>query len=304
MSKPQNPIKKIDFAFITVVREANPNGDPLDANRPRTDRQGLGEMSDVCLKRKLRNRLVLAGQKILVQANDRAEDDLTSVRARLEAAIPTPDKLPQRELVERACATFYDARAFGALLAFKPQKKKNKGDGEEDTEAVSVGIRGPVTVRQTKSIKPVDVAVSQISKSTNAETQEKDGARASDTMGTRYRVTDAVYVTYGSISALLAEKTGFTPDDAEALKQAILTLYEGDESAARPAGSMLLTQLVWWEHEAKHGNCNSGLVHDTLPIPNDQGLIVEAAIRPMAGVQAKVFYAPGVAPLVTPSLDI
>ena len=106
---------KIDFAVILRVKHANPNGDPLNGNRPRTDYSGFGEISDVCLKRKMRDRLIEAGQPVFVQAADRKNDDATSLRDRAEKALGK--KLGSVNLAKLACETWFDVRAFGQLFA-------------------------------------------------------------------------------------------------------------------------------------------------------------------------------------------
>jgi len=164
MSTLQN---KIDFAVILKVKNANPNGDPLNGNRPRTNYDNYGEMTDVCIKRKIRDRLlekwVAGGKKeddgnmIIVQSDDRKADEHKSLRARAEAILG--NKLGSNETIELACERWFDVRAFGHLFALprKPKAKKDEGnDGEGDT-GISIGIRGPVTVQSAFSVAPVDV---------------------------------------------------------------------------------------------------------------------------------------------------
>lgn len=149
--------KKIDFAVIVSVKNANPNGDPLNGNRPRTDYEGLGEMTDVCLKRKIRDRMVERfvdleknkegqekGQAVFVQSDDRKCDDAKSLKARAEAELGKDLGGPQT--VKKACEAWIDVRAFGQLFAFKSDKKgKKKDDGESEGDTgISIGIRGPV----------------------------------------------------------------------------------------------------------------------------------------------------------------
>lgn len=217
---------KIDFALVFSVNKANPNGDPLNGNRPRTDYDGYGEVSDVCLKRKLRNRLQDLGEAIFVQSDDnRAEGDnfrslndrfLGHAEIRLEMN-KKPDKsesdLRDKEKIKGiACKTWYDVRAFGQVFAFKKKgngKKKSDID-EEGADSVSIGVRGPVTIQTAVSVEPVEVSSMQITKTVNLETNIKDpDEKASDTMGTKHRVDKGVYVTYGSINCQLAEKNGF-----------------------------------------------------------------------------------------------
>ena len=127
---------KIDFAAVVYVEGANPNGDPLNGNRPRTTMNGLGEISDVCIKRKIRNRLQDEGQRIFVQSADRADDGMKSLKDRAEPVIKRAGKDVDK-FISEACAEWFDVRAFGQLFAFK----------SKDTDGVSVGIRGPVSIR-------------------------------------------------------------------------------------------------------------------------------------------------------------
>lgn len=121
MSTLQN---KIDFAVVLRVTHANPNGDPLNGNRPRADYDGHGEITDVCIKRKLRNRLLESGQSIFVQSDDQKIDDFKSLKARADAALGK--KLGSSETVKLACEQWFDVRAFGQLFAFKSDKKTKK----------------------------------------------------------------------------------------------------------------------------------------------------------------------------------
>ncbi len=122
MSTLQN---KIDYALVLRVKNANPNGDPLNGNRPRTDYGGFGEITDVCIKRKLRDRLQEAGQSIFVQSDDRKTDDETSLRNRAESSLNglgkdnwNPKKTKKDDAAKKACAKWFDVRAFGQVFAF------------------------------------------------------------------------------------------------------------------------------------------------------------------------------------------
>ena len=108
---------KIDFAVIFTVTNANPNGDPLDGNRPRTTLEGLGEISDVCLKRKIRNKLMDMGQNIFVQSDDRRVDDYKTLKERATPILK--QKGTSAELAQKACQEWYDVRAFGQVFALK-----------------------------------------------------------------------------------------------------------------------------------------------------------------------------------------
>jgi CRISPR-associated protein Csd2 len=270
---------KIDFAVILRVKNANPNGDPLNGNRPRTDYSNFGEMSDVSIKRKIRDRLIERwvnngkkeddGNMIFVQSDDRKVDGARSLRERAELVLGKDLGAPKT--AEKACEKWLDVRAFGQLFALKSNKKagKKKEDGsdEEGDTGVSIGIRGPVTVQSAFSIEPIDISSLQITKSVSGE---GDGTkRGSDTMGMKHRVDQGVYRFFGSMNPQLAEKTGFTDADADAIKQVLPNLFENDEAAARPAGSMEVLKVIWWQHNCKAGQHSSAKVHRTLTVNPD-----------------------------------
>lgn len=263
---------KIDFAVILRVNHANPNGDPLNGNRPRTDYNGLGEISDVCLKRKLRDRLQESGSAIFVQSDDRKNDDATSLQDRAIKGLGKDFGGP--ETAKKASEKWFDVRAFGQLFAMKSSKKK--ADSESDSAGdigVSIPIRGPVTVQSAFSVAPVDVTSTQITKSVSGE---GDGTkRGSDTMGMKHRVDNAVYVFFGSMNPQLAERTGFSDADAEAIKAQLPRLFENDASSARPEGTMRVLKVFWWKHSSKAGQYSSARVHGTLRVSPDGAYTLE-----------------------------
>ena len=264
---------KIDFAIIIRVNRANPNGDPLNGNRPRVDYEGFGEISDVCLKRKIRNRLLAEGHSIFVQSDDNKVDGMPSLRERaisdefgLGKDAFNSKKAKPEETAKKACAKWIDVRCFGQLFAFS-------GTGKD---GVSIPIRGPVTIQSAFSVEPVGVTSIQITKSVSGE---GDGSkRGADTMGMKHRVDRAVYVTFGSMSTQLAERTGFSNEDAEIIKQILPRLFEGDASSARPDGSMAVEKVIWWQHNCKSGQYSSAKVHKTLQV-NPDGSINENVLK-------------------------
>jgi len=249
---------KIDFAVVLTVKNANPNGDPLNGNRPRQNFDGKGEISDVAIKRKIRNRFQDLGETVFVQSNDKTSDSFTSLRDRAEgnaelAKVMKDKKSSADDFAKVACEQWIDVRSFGQVFAFK-------GGGEK---GVSVGVRGPVSLHAAISVDPVDVQSLQITKSVNSEPGDKKG---SDTMGMKHRINFGVYVFYGSINVQLAEKTGFTFDDANQLKEALRTLFQNDVSSARPEGSMEINKLVWWTHNNKLGQYSAAKVHRAVKV--------------------------------------
>jgi len=257
---------KIDFALVIGVKNANPNGDPMLGNRPRTDMYGYGIITDVCLKRKLRNRMDDLGAEIFFRAPDRSDDGFQSLQERAENT-PDLDFSNLDTLSATACKKWLDVRSFGQLFAFPSKGKKGKkAEGEEEAVAgVSVGIRGPVTIQQAKSLNLVDIEDLQIAKCFNGVTAEK-GKKGSDTLGHKFCVPFGVYVAYGSINARLAQKTGLTEEDVALIRESLQTLFENDESADRPSGSMEVLQVIWWEHKGLDASVASGVVHRSLNI--------------------------------------
>jgi CRISPR-associated protein Csd2 len=261
--------KKIDFAVIVTVQRANPNGDPLTGNRPRVTYEGLGEISDVAIKRKIRNRLMNMGKKIFVQSDDNREegDNYRSLLARASKEIKADPKKEDEKYRKEACGKWLDVRAFGQVF---PIKGASKGQG------ASIGIRGPVSIHSAFSIAKVENRMTslQITKSVStAEGKEGDaGKRASDTMGMKHRVDHGVYVFYGSMNPQLANKTGFSDEDAQAIKDALRTLFVNDASSARPEGSMTVHKVYWWEHNSPNGQYSSAKVHRLLNVKVREGV--------------------------------
>ena len=152
-------------------------------------------------------------------------------------------------------------RSFGQVFAFR-------------SDSVSVGVRGPVSIHQAVSVSPVEVQSIQITKSVNSEPAEK---KSSDTMGMKHFVRFGLYKIKGSINVQLAEKTGFTEEDAETIKKCLRTLFINDASSARPDGSMEVVKVYWWKHNCKDGQYSSAKVHNLLTITPKDGALVPAS---------------------------
>ena len=285
---------KIDFMVLIAAHGANVNGDPLNGNRPRTDYNGFGEMSDVCIKRKIRNRMQDLGHRIFVQSQDRCDDGCGSLKERAEKELGKGNKnqSPQ-EYAQKACRAWLDVRSFGQVFAFAGGKEK--GDG------VSVGVRGPVSIHQAVSISPVEIQSMQITKSVNGEPAAKSAnsesteKRSSDTMGMKHFVRFGLYVVKGAINVQLAEKTGFSEEDAETVKECLRTLFCNDASSARPEGSMEVLKVYWFRHNCKDGQYPSAKVHRSLEIAlKNEGKIPESVedynmrLLPLEGLDPEV----------------
>ncbi len=285
--------KKIDFAVILRVEHANPNGDPLNGNRPRTDYNGIGEISDVCLKRKIRDRLQEAGHSIFVQSDEHNSDGMRSLRERAESeefglgkqafnlsakGKKSPKSLRlaselaidefglKRKTISAACAKWFDVRAFGNLFAWGPQSADDD-ETQAKSQGVSLAIRGPVSIQSAFSIVPVELTSTQITRSVSGEGNGIN--RSSDTMGLKHRVEHAIYVFRGSMNPQLAVRTGFSDDDAQSIKNILPKLFENDASSSRPEGTMSVLKILWWQHNCRAGQYSSARVQATLRVEVD-----------------------------------
>lgn len=240
---------KIDFTVVVSVSNANPNGDPLNGNRPRQNFDGFGEISDVAIKRKIRNRLQDAwesdgskkddGNDIFVKMDERT-DEYGSLKERQSNELKDYKKLKKvpQQFAKEACAKWIDVRSFGGVFA---------------DSGLSVGVRGPVSIQTAKSLAPVNIQDYQIVRSTSQQpTKNENGDKqAAGKMGHKYSIDFGVYVFNGSINVQLAERTGFSNEDANRIHRALETLFENDASAARPEGSVVVERVYWWNHKSK-----------------------------------------------------
>lgn len=249
---------KIDFVVLVSVTNANSNGDPLNGNRPRTDYNGYGEISDVCIKRKIRNRMQDMGKSVFVQSDDRTDDGARCLKDRAKEL----EKIKNAdEFMEKACEKWIDVRTFGQVFAFNGFACK------------SVGVRGPVSIHQAVSIDPVEINSMQITKSVSGEKKEGQ-EKGSDTMGMKHFVRFGLYEIKGSINVQLAEKTHFTEEDAEIVKECLRTLFVNDASSARPDGSMEVIKVYWWQHNCKDGQYSSAKVHRLIHVTLKEDVVV------------------------------
>ncbi|MGN1339530.1 MAG: type I-C CRISPR-associated protein Cas7/Csd2 [Oscillospiraceae bacterium] len=216
---------RVDFMALISVTGANPNGDPCGGGVPRTDSRGCGVITPVCIKRKLRDRLGEAGENILVSPPEGRGDSLA---ARIRW-------LPRgSELTWRACAEWYDVRAFGQVFAFPGVS--------------ATGIKGAVTLQQAVSVCPLKIVRTGITRCI-ANTENNRSS-----MGFIRTVDYGLYLLKGSVNAYIARKNGFTQEDCWKLRAALLHIFDNDCSASRPAGSMELSRLYWWEHSCALGD--------------------------------------------------
>lgn len=288
MTKLQN---KIDFVALLSVNRANANGDPLNGNRPRTDYNGFGEMSDVCIKRKIRNRMQDLGYNIFVQSEERCADGFKNLNQRANSVLKGISD--RQQYANTACQKWLDVRSFGQVFAFNSSKTKKAK--QEENDSVSVGVRGPVSIHHAISVSPIEIESFQITKSVNGGEPKKEGQRSSDTMGTKHFVRFGVYVVKGSINVQLAEKTGFSQEDAEVIKECLRTLFVNDASSARPDGSMEVVKLYWWQHNCKDGQYSSAVVHRSVHVEaKDPSKLPESmddytiTLAPLPGLEPEV----------------
>ena len=258
------PIKnRYDFSLFFDVENGNPNGDPDAGNMPRIDPEtGIGIVSDVCLKRKVRNYVELVrgeqidenltpdaqGYNIYVQEKavlnnrNKLAYDRTGIK-------PEKKKLPkkiedQRMVTKFMCDNFFDIRAFGAVMT---------------TEINCGQVRGPIQLCFAQSIDPI--LPQEMSITRMAVTNEKDVDKER-TMGRKQFVPYGLYRVNGFISASLAEKTGFSEDDLSLFFEALMNMFENDRSAAR--GLMTSRGLYVFKHESKLGNAPAHALFDTV----------------------------------------
>ena len=247
-------MNKIDFIMTFTVENANCNGDPLAENSPRVDSNGLGEVSDVCLKRKIRNRFQDNGNAIFVQSKERTNDGCTSLQKRYEKCLDA--KISNKRIEKRSDMSdeevekefneeWLDVRAFGQVITY---------------DSRSIGIRGPISIGIAKSLDPITIESMQITKSINGMEPKKPGGKASDTMGMKHFVEFGTYMVQGAVNAYFAEKTGFDDKDLEEFKEALRTIFVNDASSARPDGSMEVKQIFWFEHSCKVGDVSSAKI--------------------------------------------
>jgi CRISPR-associated protein Csd2 len=247
---------RYEFALLFDVQNGNPNGDPDAGNMPRFDPEtGHGLVTDVCLKRKIRNFVALAkdgaeGFNIYVQ--EKAVLNQTNEMAYKAFELqPQAKKLPKkiedaRKVTGWMCANFYDIRSFGAVMT---------------TEINCGQVRGPVQLAFARSVDPV--MSQEVSITRMAVTNEKD-LEKERTMGRKHIVPYGLYVAQGFISAPLAEKTGFSDDDLELLWNALVNMFEHDRSAAR--GIMSSQKLFVFKHKDKLGNAPAHKLFDLIDI--------------------------------------
>jgi len=268
----ENVVKRYDFVILFDVKDGNPNGDPDAGNLPRVDAEtGHGLITDVCLKRKVRNYVALKGNdqppysifikekavlnSTIEQAYKSLDIDLTKAPADLtDGKKRNKQGQGQGKEIDRArqfmCQNFYDIRTFGAVLSTGP----NAGQ-----------VRGPVQLTFGRSVDPVvalEHSITRMAVATEAEAEKQGGDNR--TMGRKFTVPYGLYRAHGFVSAHLANQTGFSTDDLELLWEALTNMFEHDRSAAR--GLMSTRKLFIFEHSSKMGNAPVQTLFDAIKV--------------------------------------
>lgn len=241
---------KYDFVVLFDVTNGNPNGDPDGGNMPRVDPEtGLGLVTDVCLKRKIRNYVEAAkedekGYRIYIKEDKPLESSDKEALANLGVddikSIKKDNPKADENIRDFMCGNFFDIRTFGAVMTTFVKGSLNCGQ-----------VRGPVQLGFARSIDPI--APQEITLTRVAITTEKDSQNKTTEMGRKHIVPYGLYRVEGHVSANLARKTThFSEDDLELLWQAIINMFENDHSAAR--GEMSVRELIVFKHDSELGN--------------------------------------------------
>ena len=234
--------KRYDFVYYFDVKDGNPNGDPDAGNLPRVDSvTGMGIVTDVCLKRKVRNFVLLkkdAKRPFDIFVKEKAILNKLIDEAHEEKSVSSKDKGEKTEAARQwMCKHYYDIRTFGAVMS----TGKNAGQ-----------VRGPIQLTFARSVEPIvalEHSITRMAVATEAEAEKQSGDNR--TMGRKYTVPYGLYRTHGFVSAHLAEQTGFSQEDLDLFWQALMDMFEHDRSAAR--GLMSTRKLIIFEHNSALG---------------------------------------------------
>lgn len=253
---------RYDFMILYDVENGNPNGDPDAGNMPRVDPEtGYGIVTDVCIKRKIRNYVemkmenipgyeIYIKQGVPLNNSDRRAFSYLNIKDDETKKIKNTEK--DRLIQKYMCENFYDIRTFGAVMTTFVKKSLNSGQ-----------VRGPVQLGFSRSVEPIvpqEVTITRVAIST-----EKDAENKQNEIGKKFIVPYALYKVEGFISANLARKnTGFNEDDLELLWEAILNMFDNDHSAAR--GKMACRELIIFKHDNELGRCPSHKLFDLVRI--------------------------------------
>lgn len=261
---------RYEFVILFDVENGNPNGDPDAGNMPRIDPEsGFGLVTDVCLKRKIRNYVETVkedeeGYRIYIREDvplNRSDSEAfkyLGVDEKSVKELKKKDPGTDEKIRDFMCSNFYDIRTFGAVMTTFVKAALNCGQ-----------VRGPVQLGFARSIDPIisqEVTITRV-----AITTEKDAENKSTEMGRKNIVPYAVYRAEGYVSANLARKvTGFSEDDLELLWQAIINMFENDHSAAR--GKMAVRELIVFKHSKELGDCPAYKLFESVEVTRKEGI--------------------------------
>ncbi|MEI7695800.1 MAG: type I-C CRISPR-associated protein Cas7/Csd2 [Chlorobium sp.] len=248
--------KRYDFVLLFDVKDGNPNGDPDAGNLPRMDAEtGMGLVTDVCLKRKVRNYVQLSGQDIFIK--EKGVLNTLINEAHEQEAVKSKEKGEKTEAARKwMCSKYYDIRTFGAVMS----TGKNAGQ-----------VRGPVQLTFARSIEPIvalEHSITRMAVATEAEAEKQSGDNR--TMGRKYTVPYGLYRAHGFVSAHLANQTGFSEEDLNMFWDSLLNMFEHDRSAAR--GMMATRGLYVFEHSTALGNAPAYSLFDRITVERKNGL--------------------------------
>ncbi|MBI4860652.1 MAG: type I-C CRISPR-associated protein Cas7/Csd2 [Candidatus Riflebacteria bacterium] len=246
---------RYDFVILFDVRDGNPNGDPDAGNLPRIDPEtGHGLVTDVCIKRKVRNYVQLAKgseESYHIFIKEKAILNKLIDEAHESSEVKSKEKGDKTEAARQyMCRTYYDVRAFGAVMS----TGKNAGQ-----------VRGPVQLtfaRSVDAIVPLEHSITRMAVATEGEAEAQQGDNR--TMGRKFTVPYGLYRCHGFISAPLAGQTGFSPEDLELLWTALLNMFEHDRSAAR--GQMATRRLIAFKHDSGMGSAPAHKLFDLVKV--------------------------------------
>jgi len=247
---------RYEFVLLFDVQDGNPNGDPDAGNLPRIDAEtGNGLVTDVCIKRKIRNYIgLLKGEQSPFEIYVKEKAVLNSQHERAYESFelkPVPKKLPKKEedaakITGWMCKNFFDVRTFGAVMT---------------TEVNAGQVRGPVQLCFARSVDPIFTGEHTITRMAVTKVEDLEKER---TMGRKFTVPYALYRCHGFISAPLAEQTGFSEDDLRLFWDALSNMFEHDRSAAR--GQMTTQKLIAFKHDSQLGNASAHKLFDLVKV--------------------------------------
>lgn len=280
---------RYDFVFLFDVKDGNPNGDPDFDNMPRTDEEtNHGLVTDVCIKRKIRNYVqLLKGLESPYDIFIREGNVLNPLIEQMRKEADKEEEDEKKAVAKgrmKMCEQYFDIRTFGAVMSTGEEKedsdsneevntdggkeKKNKKkDSKKKIKGLGV-VRGPVQLTFARSIDPIDAKSHSLTRC--CITKESDAENKNNTFGNKNTISYGLYRMHGFISATDAAKTGFSEEDKELLFEAIINAFENDHAAAR--GEMNPRALIVFKHESHLGNARAGQLFNLVNVEKKEGV--------------------------------